>query len=116
MEGNIIKADGAVGRYVGDYTLIDQDGRGFKIKEFLDRPVVLSFIYTRCAHTCSTITAHLGSIFKEAEGFLGKGFYALTIGFDVENDTLEAMKAYGKRFGVIAYLFWGGRVRSRSLN
>ena len=91
-------ANGAVGGRIGDYLLIDQDGKTFHLRELLKRPLVVSFIYTQCSHTCSYITASLANAFKEAGETFGEVFTALTIGFDVQNDTVEAMRAYGESF------------------
>src|SRR3972149_9314315 len=39
-------SNSAIGKEIGDYTLIDQDGKSFKLKEFAgDKPIVISLIY-----------------------------------------------------------------------
>lgn len=91
-------ADSAVGKYIGDYTLIDQDGKSFRLKEFAGKPFVLSFIYTNCSLICPTITAHLKDAFKEAGGSFGNKFQALTISFDTVNDTPQSIKRYAGSF------------------
>lgn len=97
LKGAAASANMAVGNRVGDYTLTDQDGKKFKLSELLDRPLVVSFVYTKCVHTCDTITARLAEAFKE-QGLPGKKYRALTIGFDTDNDTPEAMRAFAERF------------------
>ncbi|OGP30553.1 MAG: hypothetical protein A2067_06740 [Deltaproteobacteria bacterium GWB2_42_7] len=89
----------AIGKEVGDYTLIDQDGKNFSLREFaVGKPLVISFIYTSCGHICPTITANLGNAIQEADKDFGDKFSVITIGFDVENDTPQRMKEYGANF------------------
>lgn len=97
LKGAAASANMAVGNRAGDYTLTDQDGKKFKLSELLDRPLVVSFVYTKCVHTCGTMTAHLADLFKEP-GVLGEKFNALTVGFDTDNDIPEAMKAFAGQF------------------
>lgn len=93
-------ADNAVGKYIGGYTLIDQDGKSFSLREFAGKPFLISFIYTNCSRICPTITAHLKDAFQEAGGSFGNKFQALTISFDTVNDTPQSMKRYGSSFTV----------------
>lgn len=94
----LTKADKAVGGYIGDYTLIDQNGKAFKLKEFAGKPLIISFIYTSCSHICPTITMNLKKAIKESGNDFGAKFNAITIGFDVKNDTPKKMKEYGSNF------------------
>lgn len=94
----LMKADKAIGGYIGNYTLIDQDGKAFNLKEFVGKPLIISFIYTSCGHICPTITMNLKKAIKEAGKDFGAKFNAITIGFDVENDTSKRMKEYGSNF------------------
>lgn len=92
-------SNNAVGREIGDYTLIDQDGESFKLKEFAGgRPIVISLIYTSCGHICPTITMSLKNAIKAAGKDLTTKINAITMGFDVENDTPKRMKEYGSNF------------------
>ncbi len=89
----------AVGRAIGGYNLIDQDGKRFNIKELLGkRPLVISYVYTGCTHTCTPILAKLKKAFDRAGADFGEKFTALTIGFDAANDTPLALKKYGRNF------------------
>lgn len=91
-------ADRAVGRHIGEHTLIDQGGNNFSLKEFIGKPLVISFIYTSCGHICPTITMNLKNAVREAGKDFGVKFNAITIGFDVENDTPQRMRQYGSNF------------------
>lgn len=95
----VTSPEDAVGRAVGGHILVDQDGKRFDIKELLgERPLVVSYVYTSCTHTCTPILAKLKRAFDEAGKDFGTKFAALTIGFDAANDTPQALKKYGGNF------------------
>lgn len=93
----MMAAEQSVGKKLGRYLLTDQDGKRFSLKDLYDRPLIVSFIYTSCPHTCSTITAHLATALKEV-GNPPERFNVMTIGFDYERDTPEKMLEFGKSF------------------
>jgi len=88
----------ASGRELTDFTLTDQDGRKFNIGMLEGKPLVVSLIYTGCSPACPTITTHLQNAFRAAGMDFGTKFRAITISFDVENDTPERMREYGRNF------------------
>ncbi|MEK6713975.1 MAG: SCO family protein [Nitrospirota bacterium] len=94
----LTQANNAIGKKIGDYTLVDQDGKKFSIRELNGKPYVLSLIYTSCGHECPTIIMHLQDAFNKAGGDFGNKFNSLTIGFNPEKDTPEQLKRYGKSF------------------
>ena len=94
----INQATPAIGREIGNYTLTDQNGAKFSIREFKGKPYVLSLIYTTCGHECPTIIMHLQQAFKKAGSDFGTTFNALTIGFNPEKDTPEQLRKYGEGF------------------
>lgn len=89
-------AEARPGEKLRDHSLTSQYGQPVKIGDFKGKPLVVSFVYTSCSHTCGTLTASLKQAF-EGQG-LGAKFNALTVGFDQVNDTPEAMKEYGLKF------------------
>lgn len=89
-------AEARPGERLRDHRLIDQDGKEIRLSDFMGRPLVLSFVYSNCTHTCGTLTASLREAFK-GQG-PGERFSALTVGFDHERDTPRAMKEYGLKF------------------
>ncbi len=96
--GFVEKAEGAIGRKIGDYTFIDQDGERFRLRDVIGEPLIISFIYTECTYTCPIITSQLATIINKASREFGNGFQVITIGFDVEHDTPQRMMEYGLRF------------------
>lgn len=91
------RAEEAIGNRIRDYTLTDQDGKGFQLKGLLDKPLVISFIYATCDYACPLITTHLRDAVKEAGGDFGKKFRIITISF-APDDTPERMKNFGSNF------------------
>jgi len=86
------------GGKLADVKLIDQGGRRFALSSLYGKPLVVSFIYTSCVHTCGTLTASLKGIFASPGSDFGTGFTSVTIGFDTERDTPEALGNYGRQF------------------
>lgn len=90
----------AIGNQLGDYTFLDRSGRTVRLSDYRGKPLVISMIYTHCPFVCATITRNLSAL-KESQAALGEdSFGVLTVGFDTENDTPEAMDDFAKRMGV----------------
>jgi len=89
----------AVGREIGDYELLDRQGRAVNLRsDYAGRPLVVSMIFTSCHHVCPTTTKHLATAVAAAREALGPdSFDVVTIGFDVANDTPAAMAAFARR-------------------
>lgn len=92
----------AIGHQIGDYELLDRFGRSVKLRsDHAGRPLVISMIFTSCHHVCPATTKHLADAVEAAREALGDdSFDVLTIGFDVTNDTPQAMAAFARRQGV----------------
>jgi len=90
-------AEPTLGAYVGDFKLIDQDGVKFSMSDLKGKPVVVTFVYTGCEHTCPTLVKNIKTSFTANKALPGDKFTALTIGFDVPNDTPAKLKAAGAR-------------------
>ena len=78
-------------------------GKPIHLKDFAGRPLALTFFFTRCP--VPDYCPRLSKNFQEASGIL-KGtsnapvdWQFLSVTIDPENDTPEAMKAYGRRYG-----------------
>lgn len=93
-------AEFANGVALHDYTLVDQDGKEFRLKSYFGqgKPLLVSFIYTSCAVECPTITNSVASSIKEVQKELGDNFNVLSISFDPERDTPERLREYGRHF------------------
>lgn len=90
----------AIGNQLGDYTFLDRSGRKVRLSDYRGKPLVISMIYTHCPFVCATTTRSLSAI-KQSQDALGTdSFGVLTVGFDTENDTPEAMGDFAKRMDV----------------
>lgn len=90
----------AIGHKIGDYTLTDRNGKKFRTADYLGKPLVISLIYTHCPVICATTTRSLSTIKASQDALGADSFGVLTVGFDTENDTPEAMADFAKRMGV----------------
>jgi len=92
----------AVGNTVGDYTLKDTTGAEADLRPAgADRPLVVSMIYTSCQKVCPETTRHLADAVASAQQVLGEdSFDVVTVGFDTEIDTPEAMAAFAQRHDI----------------
>jgi protein SCO1/2 len=91
----------AVGRSVGNYTLIDSAGRPFSLQEFRGKPLVISLVYTACSSVCPATTQHLIDAVTEAGRVFGPDrFSVLTVGFDARNDTVPRMAQFASVQGI----------------
>ena len=88
----------AIGRTVGDHTLMRSDGRPLRLSELAGRPLLVSLVYTGCHQVCPTTTRQLLRLTRIAREALGPGrFRVLVVGFDTAQDTPEAMRVYARR-------------------
>lgn len=90
----------AIGKQLGDYTFLDRSGRAVRLADYRGKPLVISMIYTHCPFVCATTTRSLSALKASQEALGEDSFGVLTIGFDTENDTSEAMDDFAKRMGV----------------
>jgi protein SCO1/2 len=91
----------AIGRQLGDFSLIDQFGRPLTLTSLRGRPLLVNFIYTSCAFACPTLTTRLNAVAQVARAALGKdSFSLLTVGFDTRVDTVEQMGRFARERGI----------------
>jgi protein SCO1/2 len=79
------------------FTLIDQDGKSFSLRNARGRVAVVTFIFTSCSSTCPLLTAKLVSVQRD----LGSDapnviFTAITV--DPLNDTPATLKKYAEAY------------------
>lgn len=90
----------AIGNQIGDYTFLDRNGRTVRLSDYRGKPLVISMIYTLCPIICATTTRSLTALKLSQSAFGVDSFGVLTIGFDTENDTPEAMDMFAQRMEV----------------
>lgn len=91
----------AVGRQLGPHRLLDVEGHPVELADLRGKPLVISFVYTSCAHTCPLTTQTLARAVDVARDVLGTAsFQVLTIGFDSRADTPQRMAAFARTQGI----------------
>ena len=89
-----------IGARVPDFTLIDQTRQRVSLSSLAGKVVVVNFIYTRCAlpQFCLRVSNNFGVLQKRFQKELGRDVMLLTITFDPERDTPEALAAYASQW------------------
>jgi protein SCO1/2 len=100
-EAAIAYSQAAVGRQIGDFTLVDPNGRDVHLAEYRGRPLVINLVYTSCNDTCPTVVETLYRAVSAAQDALGADSFAIaTIGFDAAHDSPSRMRAYATSHGI----------------
>lgn len=88
----------AIGKSIGAYKFITTDGTAIKLDQFRGKPLIVSMVYSSCAHTCPVMTQNLAEAVEKARTALGeKSFNVVSIGFDTLRDTPMAMKSFARQ-------------------
>lgn len=91
----------ALGNAVHSQDLRDTAGQTFQLSQLNGKPLIISMIYTSCAHVCPIITKNLARTVDIANEALGEdSFDVVTIGFDWAVDTPERMRLYAAERGI----------------
>ena len=91
----------AIGRPLGDYTLLDRTGRPLRLASYRGKPLLISLIYTKCPDSCPVTTRYLGNAVKILSQALGPdSFSVLSVGFDTDSDTPQAMRQFAAQVGI----------------
>ena len=85
-----------------DYSFIDENGRPVRLGDYRGSVVAMTFIFTRCPvpEYCPAMMRGFGNVdaMLKRQPPQGAPWQLVTISFDPENDTPEAMKRYGEAF------------------
>ncbi|MEO8143295.1 MAG: SCO family protein [Betaproteobacteria bacterium] len=94
--GAALRASQAVvGNAVGDYTLLDREGRPVRLSQYRGKPLLVSFIYTGCFQVCPLTTRALQRALEAGRDAFGTGqFNVVSIGFNQPADSPQALKAF----------------------
>lgn len=65
-----------------DIMLTDQNGNLVNLKQIINKPTVLCFVYYRCPGICSPLMNGLAEVIASTGLALGKDYQAITISFD----------------------------------
>jgi protein SCO1 len=90
------------GDEIPDFELLNQDNKPIHLRQYRGRPLLLTFIYTRCPvpEFCPLTSKQFSEIHRELQASppSDKKPHLLTISFDTEHDTPEALRDYAKRY------------------
>lgn len=82
-----------------DVELRKATGESITLADLRDRHLLVDFIYTGCAHACTTLGATFRAIQESLPTQrLGEDVVLLSITFDRPRDDLERLQMYGDRF------------------
>jgi protein SCO1/2 len=94
------------GDEVPDFTLVNQSGRTIHFHQFRGKPLLLTFIYTRCPFPeyCIRMSNNFGQVMQQLQKD-PKAFgeaQLLSISIDPENDKPAVLRSYGEHYvGVV---------------
>ncbi|MBU6398757.1 MAG: SCO family protein [Verrucomicrobia bacterium] len=88
------------GDTVPDFTLTDQNGRRFHLRDFRGKAVLMTFIYTRCPlpNFCPLMSKNFQSLQKRLRKKFPGRFELVSVSFDPQFDTPATLKAYAARY------------------
>jgi protein SCO1/2 len=75
-----------------DIMLTDHNGKLVNLKQLIDKPTVLCFVYYRCPGICSPLMNGLAEVMAATGMALGKDYQAVTISIDSRETTDLAQK------------------------
>lgn len=85
--------------YVGDWSLIDQNGRSFGSKDLQGKIVIADFFFTSCPTICPRLTNAMKEVFERFK-HKTSGIHFVSISVDPENDKPEVLKKFMKDNGL----------------
>jgi len=83
---------------IGDFALVDQNGRPFQLRSIKGKIIVVDFAYTTCPDVCPLMTAALRTVQTSLRASEHDSVYLLTVTTDPEVDGPLVLAAYAKRY------------------
>ncbi len=101
-----------IGDEVPDFQLLNQDSRKIHLNQFRGRPLLLTFIYTRCPlpDYCPRTSKNFSEIFRALQTMpkSDRRPRLLTVSFDTDYDTPAVLRDYAARYmNPITFDEWG---------
>lgn len=94
-------SQGAIGKPVGDFVLLDRQGKPVELSRYRGKPLLVSFIYTACFQVCPTNTRNLQKAVQNTVSVLGADrFNVISIGFNQPFDSPQALKDFSVQYGI----------------
>ena len=102
LDGNVVRKDR---ESAASFTLTDQNGKKVRLEDYKGRLVLINFIYTNCKGTCPPLLLKFKEIQLDLKEEFKKQTALISISFDTEKDTPEALKKFAEKQGADP-LFW----------
>ena len=91
-----------IGEEVPDFKLINQDTAQIHLAQYRGRPLLLTFIYTRCPlpDYCPRTSRNFSEVYQGLKSVAkaGQKPHLLTVSFDTEYDTPAVLREYARRY------------------
>lgn len=95
------RSQDAIGRQVGDFVLLNREGKPVELAGYRGKPLLVNFIYTACFQVCPTTTRNLQKAVQNTVAVLGADrFNIVSIGFNQPFDSPEAMKDFASHYAI----------------
>jgi protein SCO1 len=75
-----------------DLVFTGTDNKPYNLKQLINKPTVLMFVYYRCPGICSPLMTSVSEMISKTDMVLGKDFQVITISFDQREGTDLAVK------------------------
>lgn len=97
----LVASQWVVGTTIGDFTLLDREGRPVRLSQYRGKPLLVSFIYTACFQVCPLTTKTLQKAVESGREYFGTDQYnVVSIGFNQPADSPQALKAFATQYGI----------------
>lgn len=91
----------AIGRPVGNFTLLDRQERPVDLARYRGKPLLVNFIYTACFQVCPTTTRNLQKAVQNTVSVMGADrFNVVSIGFNQPFDSPAALRDFARQYGI----------------
>ncbi len=115
-EAPYIGIEEQLGGYVPlDLTFVVSDGREVSLKELIDRPTIVSFVYYSCTDVCPLLLTGVSEDLRKLDAVPGEEYRALAVSFDeldtpadAAKNTRDYLKAIEKPYPPEAWRFLTG--------
>ncbi len=95
------RSQSAIGKPVGNFVLLDRQGKPVELSRYRGKPLLVNFIYTACFQVCPTTTRNLQKAVENTVSVLGADrFNIISIGFNQPFDSPQALKDFSVQYGI----------------
>jgi protein SCO1/2 len=91
---SVMGIDQKLGQYVPlDLTFNDETGHPVMLRQLIQKPTILAFVYYHCPNVCSLLLQNLADVLNKLPGEPGKEYTVLSVSFDeTEKPSLALQK------------------------